>query len=132
MRFDEIQAFDDGGDVGNNAPMQFDDIQPVEDEENGGQPPLSGGPWPHPTFEQNFGPGMVPPAENAAELQRRADYNERQRAAITAEIQPGPIGAAIAGAAPAAAPITAAIAAGARTMAATSEFGPWVSIPAGL
>jgi len=30
MRFDEIQAFDDGGQVGDNTPMQFDDIQPEE------------------------------------------------------------------------------------------------------
>jgi hypothetical protein len=95
MRFDEIQAFDDGGMVDNSSPMQFDDIQPEE--------ALNAGPV---QFNQ-----IQPPQEQP---------------------QPGPIGAAIAGAAPAAAPITAAIAAGARTMAATSEFGPWVSIPAGL
>src|SRR5208282_273091 len=96
MRFDEIQAFDDGGLVGDNAPMQFEDIQPEE-------------------------------APNAGAVQ----FNQIQP---PQEQQPqvGPIGAAVAGAAPAAAPITAAIAAGARTMAATSEFGPWVSIPAGL
>ena len=101
MRFDDIQAFDDGGPVGDNAPMQFDDIEPEEDQNgpvqfNQIQPPEPGQP------QGPQGP------------------------------QPGPIGAAIAGAAPAAAPITAAIAAGARTMAATSELGPWVSIPAGI
>ena len=101
MRFADIQAFDDGGGVGDNTPMQFSDIQPEED---------INGPV---RFNQ-----IQPP--------------EPVQSNIPGPPQTGPIGAAIAGAAPAAAPITAAIAAGARTMAATSEFGPWVSIPAGL
>ena len=73
-------------------------------------------------FDQDI-QGMVRP---------RIEYGDNTPAAGPSTPQPGPIGAAIAGAAPAAAPITAAIAAGARTMAATSEFGPWVSIPAGI
>src|SRR5208282_3616328 len=112
MRFDEIQAFDDGGDVGNNAPMQFDDIQPEE-------------------------------APNAGSVQ----FNQI-RPPQEPQPQVGPIGAAVAGAAPAAAPITAAIgagtwAAGAATplvapitealgLAAGSIAAPWITIPAGL
>ena len=89
MRFDDIQAFDDGGMVDNSSPMQFDDIQPEEAPNAPAQ------------FADIQASGQPQPAQAGPEPP-----------------QTGPIGAAIAGAAPAAAPITAAIAAGARTMAA--------------
>ena len=88
---------------GDVQPMQFDDIQPEEAPNEG------------PVQFAQIQPQSTQPANPPVE-----------------QPQVGPIGAAVAGAAPAAAPITAAIAAGARTMAATSEFGPWVSIPASL
>jgi hypothetical protein len=101
MRFDQIQSFDDGGDV-EQQPMQFNDIQPE-------QPAGSGAPYPDSMLDKG-GPayGLAPEDQPP---------------------QTGPIGAAVAGAAPAAAPILSGIAAGARTMAAIP--GPW-GIAAGL
>ena len=100
--------------------MRFDQIQQFDD----------GGPVDstQPMMFNDIEPEEAP---NAGPVQ----FNQIQPPQTPSAPEPpqvGPIGAAVAGAAPAAVPITAAIAAGARTMAATSEFGPWISIPAGI
>ena len=102
-----------------NGTMRFDQIQQFDD----------GGPV------DSTQPMMFNDIEPEEAPNGPVQFNQIQPPQAPSAPEPpqvGPIGAAVAGAAPATVPITAAIAAGARTMAATSEFGPWISIPAGI
>lgn len=112
-----VQRFDDGGSVDDDQPLKWDDFVNAQPQQLPPDAPTASTYLPMPEADE--------PDPNANQPLKWDDF-------VNAQPQTSQIGAAVAGAAPAAAPITAAIAAGARTMAATSEFGPWVSIPAGL
>ena len=160
MRFADIkpvQQFDDGGSVDSTQPMMFNDIQPARpgpnelDPESIQEMDQDGLGADDETLYAKY--GYVPPL-SSQEFQQKygyiPHYGEPQPGQPQGPQgpQPGPIGAAVAGAAPAAAPITAAIGAGtwaagaaaplvapvteALGLAAGSIAAPWITIPAAL